>query len=56
MVPRKPVKEFVDAIRAVKSSDITGLVSKMVKSPLSLASMGDISSVPRYNAVQSHFG
>ena len=53
---RKPVKEFIDAIRAVTPKDISGLVSKMIKTPLSMASLGDIASVPRYNAVQSHFG
>ena len=53
---RKPIKEFTDLIRGVKPSDISSLVSKMVKTPLSLACLGDIAAVPRYNAVQSHFG
>lgn len=52
---RKPVKEFLDAIRALQPKDISSLVSKMIKSPLSMASLGDITNVPRYNAVQSRF-
>ena len=52
---RKPVKEFLDAVRAVKSSDIAELVSKMIKTPLSMACLGDIAGMPRYNAVQSRF-
>ena len=52
---RKPVKEFLDAVRAVKSSDLAELVSKMIKTPLSMACLGDIASVPRYNDVQSRF-
>ena len=52
---RKPVKEFLDAINALQPSDITKLVSTMLKSPLSMASLGDINNVPRYNAVQKRF-
>lgn len=52
---RKPVKEFLDAINALKTSDISALVTKLLKTPLSLASLGDIASVPRYNAVQKRF-
>ena len=42
-------------MRAVKPSDISGLVSKLIKTPLSMACLGDIASVPRYNDVQSRF-
>ena len=49
------MKEFLDAVRAVKSTDIAELVSKMIKTPLSMACLGDIAGMPRYNAVQSRF-
>ena len=53
---RKQVSEFLDTIKAIKPSDISALATKFMKTPLSMASLGDINLVPRYQHVQKRFG
>ncbi|GAB4821951.1 hypothetical protein N2152v2_008997 [Parachlorella kessleri] len=53
---RKPVSEFIDEIRAVKPSDISAAVGKLLKTPPTLAALGDIANIPRYDLVAKRFG
>jgi processing peptidase subunit alpha len=52
---RKPVSEFVGEIQALKASDLSAAVGKLLKSPPSLAVLGDIAHVPRYDQVAKRF-
>lgn len=54
-VCRKPVQEYVTAIEKLQVSDITEAVSKMLKSPPSVAALGDIANIPRYAEVERRF-
>ena len=54
-VCRKPVDEYVNAIRKLKVSDVTGAVSNLLKTPPSLAAIGDIANVPRYAEIERRF-
>ena len=47
--------EYVTAIRGLKTSDITDTVSKILKSPPSLAALGDIAEIPRYAEIERRF-
>ena len=53
---RKPVAEFIGELRALKPKDITAVVGKMLKSPISVASIGDITDIPRYDSLSKRFG
>ncbi|GMH37030.1 hypothetical protein BSKO_04903 [Bryopsis sp. KO-2023] len=53
---RKPASDFIAEIKKVSAKDLTGMVSEMLKSPASMASMGDLSKVPRYSDVARRFG
>jgi hypothetical protein len=53
---RKPVAEFVTELRNLTPKDITAVVGKMLKSPISVAAIGDITDIPRYNELTSRFG
>ena len=52
---RKPVAEFVSEIQALKPSDLSAAVGKLLKSPPSMAVLGDIAHVPRYDQVAKRF-
>lgn len=52
---RKPVDEYVNAIRKLKVSDVTGAVSKLLKTAPSLAAIGDIANIPRYAEIERRF-
>ncbi len=52
---RKPISEFINAIQDVKTSDVKAAVTKMLKSPPTLATIGDIANVPRYELVAKRF-
>lgn len=43
--------EFIDLMKGITPQDVTSLVSKALKSPPSIASLGNISEVPRYDAI-----
>ncbi len=48
--------EFVTELRNLTPKDITAVVGKMLKSPISVAAIGDITDIPRYNELSSRFG
>lgn len=54
-VCRKPIKEFLDAIQALQPGDINKLVAKLLSSPVTHASYGDIANLPRYDELQKVF-
>jgi len=49
------VQEYVTAIDKLQVSDITQAVSKLLKSPPSVAALGDIANIPRYAEVERRF-
>eukprot|EP00873_Tetraselmis_striata_P007850 jgi/Tetstr1/428114/TSEL_018169.t1 len=52
---RKDVAQFISDIKAVTPADIQGLLGKLMKTPVTLASHGNIAAVPRYDAVSKMF-
>ncbi|RZC50083.1 hypothetical protein C5167_018505 [Papaver somniferum] len=52
---RKPVDHFLKAVDAVTLKDISSIATKIVSSPLTMASWGDVSYVPSYDSVSSKF-
>lgn len=52
---RKPVSEFLDAIRALQPGDISKLVSKLLKKPVTYGAIGNVGDMPRYEEVASRF-
>jgi hypothetical protein len=45
----------VEAIKALTPKDVSSVVAKALKTPPSVAALGDISSVPRYDAIARKF-
>ena len=54
-VRRKPVPEFTKALDEITAGDITKLVTNMLKAPPSFAGSGNISAMPRYDALLRRF-
>jgi len=52
---RKPVSEFVDAIKALTPASMCAAVKKATATPLSMAALGDIAALPRYSEVAARF-
>lgn len=52
---RKPVEQFLKAVDEITLEDITSLASKIISSPLTMASYGDVLNVPSYESVSSKF-
>ncbi|KAL8208443.1 hypothetical protein R6Q57_007855 [Mikania cordata] len=52
---RKPVESFLKAIDEVSAKDITSIVAKLLSSPLTLASHGDVINLPTYDSVSHKF-
>jgi len=52
---RKPVGHFLDAVDKVTLEDIASLSKKIISSPLTMASWGDILHAPSYDSVKSKF-
>ncbi|KAJ6911582.1 mitochondrial-processing peptidase subunit alpha [Populus alba x Populus x berolinensis] len=52
---RKPMEDFLKAVDEVTSQDITEISQKLVSSPLTMASYGEVINVPTYDAVSSMF-
>lgn len=52
---RKPVAEFVDAIKSLTPASMSAAVKKATATPLSMAALGDIAALPRYSEVASRF-
>ncbi|CAL8469178.1 g8719 [Coccomyxa elongata] len=52
---RKPVPEFVKAIKELTPDSLAKIVAKILKTPPTVASLGDISNLPRYDAIAARF-
>uniref|UniRef100_A0A5B6YHP0 Uncharacterized protein n=1 Tax=Davidia involucrata TaxID=16924 RepID=A0A5B6YHP0_DAVIN len=52
---RKPVEHFLKAVDEVTLKDIASISQKLISSPLTMASYGDVIYVPSYDAVSSKF-
>ncbi|KAF7148060.1 hypothetical protein RHSIM_Rhsim03G0235900 [Rhododendron simsii] len=52
---RKPVEHFLKIVDEVSLKDIASIAKKLISSPLTMASHGDIVHVPSYDAVSSKF-
>ncbi|KAI3524678.1 hypothetical protein L1887_03341 [Cichorium endivia] len=52
---RKPVEYFLKAVDQVSASDITSIAKKLLSSPLTMASHGNVINVPTYDSVSSKF-
>lgn len=52
---RKPVEHFLKAVDQVTVKDISSIAQKLLSSPLTMASHGDVIYVPSYDSVNSLF-
>lgn len=52
---RKPLEHFLEAVDAVTLKDIASVAQKLLSSPLTMASYGDVIYVPTYDSVRSKF-
>nr|GLL20627.1 mitochondrial-processing peptidase subunit alpha-like [Ipomoea trifida] len=52
---RKPVEHFLKAIEEVSAKDIASIAQKLISSPLTMASYGDVLYLPSYDTVSSRF-
>ena len=52
---RKPVPEFVKAIQELTPKAIAEVVTKILKTAPTVAVLGDISNIPRYDSIASRF-
>ncbi|KAI7725758.1 hypothetical protein M8C21_011085 [Ambrosia artemisiifolia] len=52
---RLPVEYFLKAIDEVSGKDIASIVKKLLSSPLTMASHGDVTNVPTYDSVSENF-
>ncbi|GJN05556.1 hypothetical protein PR202_ga23196 [Eleusine coracana subsp. coracana] len=52
---RKPLEDLLDAIDAVTLKDVTSLAEKIISSPLTMASHGNILNMPTYDSVSGKF-
>uniref|UniRef100_A0A1D1XGT1 Mitochondrial-processing peptidase subunit alpha n=1 Tax=Anthurium amnicola TaxID=1678845 RepID=A0A1D1XGT1_9ARAE len=52
---RKPIEHFLKAVDEVTLEDIASISEKLISSPLTMASWGDVIHVPSYEAVSQKF-
>lgn len=52
---RKPVAEFIQGIQALTLKDLAEVSRKIITTPLTMASWGDVVQVPRFDAVADRF-
>ncbi|EPS62572.1 mitochondrial processing peptidase, partial [Genlisea aurea] len=52
---RKTVEHFLRAVDEVTAQDISGIAQKLLSSPLTMASYGDVVHLPSYDTVKSRF-
>lgn len=52
---RKPLEHFLKAVDEVSAKDIASMAQKLISSPLTMASHGDVINVPSYDTVSSKF-
>lgn len=49
------LSSWISKINAVQGSDLQTLAAKLLSSPVSVAATGDVSNVPSYDAIATHF-
>lgn len=52
---RKPVSELIQGVQSLTLQDIADVSSKIISTPLTMATWGDVVRVPRYDAVARVF-
>lgn len=52
---RKPLEHFLKAVDEITPKDITSIMQKIISSPLTMASYGDVIHVPTYETINSKF-
>ncbi|XP_044464649.1 mitochondrial-processing peptidase subunit alpha-like [Mangifera indica] len=52
---RKPVDHFLKAVNDITVKDITSIAQKLLSSPLTMASYGDVINVPSYDSIGKKF-
>ena len=52
---RKPVEHFLKSIDEISTKDISSMAQKLLSSPLTMASHGDVLYVPNYDSVSGIF-
>ncbi|KAJ9183874.1 hypothetical protein P3X46_007674 [Hevea brasiliensis] len=52
---RKPLEHFLKIVDSVTLQDITKIAQRLISSPLTMASYGDVVNVPTYDSVSSKF-
>ncbi|KAM6585208.1 hypothetical protein CsatB_012210 [Cannabis sativa] len=52
---RKPVEHFLKTVDEITLKDITNIAQKIISSPLTMASYGDVINVPSYESVSCKF-
>ncbi|KAL6974493.1 mitochondrial processing peptidase [Sarracenia purpurea var. burkii] len=52
---RKPVEQFLKAVDEISPKDIASIAQKLISTPLTMASYGDVIYVPSYDTVSSKF-
>lgn len=52
---RKPVEHFLKVLNEVTLNDITSIAQKIISTPLTMASWGDVINVPSYDGVKRLF-
>jgi predicted Zn-dependent peptidase len=52
---RKPIEHFLKDLEAITLNDISSTAKKIISSPLTLASWGDVIHVPSYESVSQKF-
>ncbi|XP_044472123.1 mitochondrial-processing peptidase subunit alpha-like [Mangifera indica] len=52
---RKPLDHFLKAVDDITMKDITSIAQKLLSSPLTMASYGDVINVPSYDSVSNKF-
>jgi len=52
---RKPVADFLKVVENLTVKDIGTLMEKLFKSPVTMACLGDVARVPRYDVVARRF-
>ncbi|XP_048233665.1 mitochondrial-processing peptidase subunit alpha [Ricinus communis] len=52
---RKPVEHFLKVVEEITPNDIAKIAQKIISSPLTMASYGDVINVPSYESVSSKF-
>ncbi|KAH7416340.1 hypothetical protein KP509_14G086800 [Ceratopteris richardii] len=52
---RKPVQSFIDQVNNLTIKEIQEIAEKVLRTPLTMASWGDVTNVPRYEEIAARF-